>query len=324
MAGLKWYDGAVLASANLWIALRHRALVAEYRTRRPDKPSFATPANLSQLVQWRKIFDHNPMFVVFCDELQARQWALATDPEIEVSELVWTGDKPGELPPEFNTPGYVIKASHGSAFNYFPDRKPVPGSKLQWRMKRWLTTDFGPRHNEWAYSQVRPALLVEKRIGDGDGLWEMTFRCHDGHVSAYYVAQDQKTDHEYGAFFSGNDQRLPPVIDVTGQLEFPCDFVPPPILAQAKAHAERLSRGIDYARADFICHDDHVYFCEMTVYVGSGFGIEDRVHIAPFIERAWLENIGLSWFLSATQPWPLSLYAASFRRWAAMRRVELA
>ncbi len=321
---LKWYDGAVLAAANLWIARRHREIVAEYRQKRQDTPAFATPRNLAQLVQWRKIFDHNPLFRVFCDKLEARDWALAIDPGLRVSEIVWTGSKTNDMPEALMTsPGYVLKASHGSGFNYFPGRRGWPPAKVRARLRRWKRKDYGALHHEWAYLGLRRMLFVEKLIGSGDGLWEATFRCHDGEVSAYYVVQDQKTDHEYGAFFSGNDKRLPPVIDEKDQFEFPRDFVPPPIIAKAREHARRLSRGIDYARVDFICHADNVYFCEMTVYVGSGFGIEERAHIAPFIERGWLRSIGLSWFLSTPQPWPMSLYAASFRRWVEARRAEL-
>ncbi len=314
-------DAAVLCAANLYAGLRNPKNSVRYVLRKRRLPLFATPRGHSALVQWRKLFDHNPQFMLFCDKLKAKQWAIEHDPSVAVAETVWSGGGPEDIPGALLQPRYVIKANHGWGFNYFPHREPLPRREIERRAAGWLARPFRYA-GQWGDARVERRLYVERLVGDGEPIWEATFRCHDGVVSAYYVAFEQKTPRERGAFFDADGRRLPAVTGMAESEQFPSDFLPPPFVSEAKVHAARLSRGIDYVRIDFMFDGEKIYFCEFTVYPGSGYSIEQRAHIAPLIERAWLESLPKSWFLSTAQRWPRSIYAAAFLRWLERRRRE--
>ena len=323
MATLNWPDRLVFNLTNVWLLLRHPRVSERFWRYIHRPPFFATPRGHGEMVHWRKFVDHNPLFIELTDKLRAKQWAVRTVPALRVAKVVWQGTRPEDVPDAFLVPGYVIKTNHASGYNYFPHREKWDRARFNAYFAERLARPYW-QQAQWAYLFVTPQIYVEELVGNGEGLWEMTFRSHNGVVSAYYVATNQKTPLEQGALFSGDDRRMPPVIGWQASEHFPDDFVLPAFVETAKQAAARLSIGIDYARMDLMSDGTDIFFCEATIYPQSGFGVEERAHIAGLVERAWLEAIDVSWFLTTPQSWPMSLYANAFRRWVARRRQELA
>ena len=316
-------DRITLACANLSVWLRHPALSAAFWWRRKRPPLLATPCGVSELVQWRKIFDRNPLFPILADKLAVKDWATAKLPGLRTAEVLWSGTRAADLPDELIRDDVVVKTNHGTRTNWFPAREKL--SRPEWvsRLDGWLAQRFDTEL-QWAYGKVRPRLMVERLVGGGAPLWEMTFRCSDGHAATAFVAVEQKTGAERSAYFTGAGERLAPKRGTPEAAQLPAEFVLPAIFFAAREVAIQLSRGLDFVRVDLMVQDGTVYLCEMTLYPGSGFSDELATHTAGRIERAWVAALGQSWFLATPQPWPLSLYAGALRRWAAARAAELA
>jgi len=315
-------DAMVLAIADLAVLVIHPWLALSFAWRRRRPPAFATPLGVSELVQWRKIFDRNPLFPILVDKQRVKDWARRKVPDVETAEIVWSGTAAADIPEGLLVPGYVIKTNHGTGTNYLPHRGPRPRDELNRQFDAWLARRFD-HELQWAYGQVPPRIIVERLIGRGAPVIEMTFRCSDGKAATAFVAIDQKTRRERRAYFTGAGERLPDAAGLSPDRCLPSDFRLGPEFARARALAELLSRGLDFVRVDLIVDGGHVYLCEMTIYPGSGFSDEVLTHTADRIERGWIEAIGKSWFLSTPQPWPLSLYAGAVRRWAARRYEHL-
>lgn len=311
-------DAMILAVANLAVWIIHPWLSLSFAWRRRRLPAFATPRGVSELVQWRKIFDRNPLFPILVDKLRVKDWARSKANGVETAPIVWSGTTAADIPEALLVPGYVIKTNHGTGTNYFPHRGPRPRDELNRQFDAWLARRFD-HELQWAYGQVPPRIIVEQLIGGGAPIWEMTFRCSDGKAATAFVAIDQKTGRERQAYFTGAGERLPDALGRPPDRSLPPDFRLGPDFARARELAELLSRGLDFVRVDLMVDGEHVYLCEMTIYPGSGFSDEIRTNTADRIERGWIEAIGKSWFLSTPQPWPLSLYAGAFRRWAEAR-----
>ena len=311
-------DAAVLAVANLVVWIVHPWLSLSFAWRRRRWPTFATPAAVSELVQWRKVFDRNPLFAVLADKQRVKDWARNKVPGIRTAEVLWSGTVAADIPDELVAPGYVIKTNHGTSTNYFPHRERKPRAEINRQLEAWLAQRFD-RELQWAYGQFAPCIIVERLIGDGRALREMTFRCCDGKAVTAYVYNAQKTADEQRACFSGDGERFPHETGLARDRRLPDDFRVGPDFFEARAIAEQLASGLDFVRVDLIWDGPDLYLCEMTLYPDSGFGDEHRTHTAGTIYRAWLGAIERSWFLSTRQSWPLSLYAAAFRRWAAAR-----
>jgi hypothetical protein len=306
-----------LANASVWFGDPVFALHCAIRLRRI--PDFARPRGHNELVQWRKVFDRNPLFPTFCDKLAARDWARRRVPELRTAEILWTGTDPDAIPPPLLVDGFVIKSTCGSGRNYFPGRGQWTPEERKRRFLRWLEPKGGP--GEWGYTQVRPRLFVERAIGGDDAVVDLTFRSHDGVISVAFVATQWKSEAAQGAYLSADGQRIDRPVEGAARLDD--DVLPSGVFERAAAYARRISAGLDQVRVDFLIVAGEPYLGELTVYSASGFGDEEKVGVGPDIERAWLGAIGHSWFLTAPQRGFRARYAEAFRRWVPQRLAQL-
>jgi len=311
-------DQWIFSAANAWVRLTNRRLVRACRRHFGAVPDFARPRSHDALMQWRKLFDHNPLFVTFCDKPAARAWARQRIPELATAEIVWQGARLDDLPAGAPADDCVLKVNAGTGANYFPARGRWDERTLRRRFRRWLRRpNCGP--GEWAYHQVPRRLVIERLIAPDGELIDLNLRCQDGEIASAFVGVNWKTSDAAGCYLSRDGQPL-----------FPADaplverLLRPDVFARAARLARQLGRGLDHVRVDFHVRGDTLYLGELTVYSSSGLGEEDRIGVGALIERSWLAAIEKSWFLSTPQPWPMSLYQGAFRRWVVERRRELA
>lgn len=314
-------DDLIFGAANAWAWLRHPLLVRASLRRLGRVPDFARPRGHDALMQWRKLFDHNPLFVTFCDKLAARDWVAARHAGVEFAELLWTGSSVDALPMHLLDGDVVLKTSSGTGSNYFPTRRRWDEATLRSRFTRWLRR---PRHGmaEWAYGRLPARLYVERLNGSPDEIVDLTFRCQNGRIASAFAGFAWKTDHSRELYFSASGIPLfEPDPALARDL---AEKLPAELFDRAASIAATLSQGIDHVRVDLQLRGERIFFGELTVYSSSGFGEEERVGVGTMIERQWVAELERSWFLSTPQSWPLSLYQAAFRRWLQRRQLELA
>lgn len=311
-------DQWILRAADAWVRLTNRHLVRACRRHFGYVPDFARPRGHDALMQWRKLFDHNPLFVTFCDKPAARDWALRRAPDLATADIVWQGAGLDDLPAGVLTDDCVLKVNAGTGANYFPGRGRWDALTLRREFGCWLHRPrCGP--GEWAYHQVPRRLLVERLIAPSGELIDLNLRCQDGEIASAFVGVNWKTPAALGCYLTRDGQPFaPPDAALVERL------LRPGIFDRASAVARQLSRGIDHVRVDFHVHGEALYLGELTVYSSSGLGEEEQVGVGALIERSWLDAIDKSWFLSTPQPWPMSLYQGAFRRWVVERRRALA
>lgn len=311
-------DEWIMRAANAWVRLTNRRLVRACRRHFGHVPDFARPRGHDALMQWRKLFDHNPLFVTFCDKIAARGWAEQRVPGLASAEIVWTGTSLDAIPHELLVDGYVLKMNAGTDSNYFPARGRWDEPTLRRRFGRLMRR---PRHGpgEWAYRRVPRRLMIERVLAAPADLTDLTFRCQDGQISSGFVGVSWKTSEANGCYLTHEGQAVRPDDAPIVQRLLRRD-----LFEEAAGIARRLGQGIDHVRVDFYLRGDQIFLGELTVYSSSGLGEEEKVGVGPVIERSWLSAIDKSWFLSTPQPWPMSLYQGAFRRWVAERRIELA
>jgi len=322
MANTSFSDRVIFAVVQCLAVLCHPRITQSFWKRRGRIPNFARPGELGETVQWRKVFDHNPLFTTLCDKLAAKRWVAERFPDMPLVQPVWVGTRPEDVPEAFTVPGYIIKANHGCRANYFPHREPLPRPQLNKLMARWLRRSYYLQ-GQWGYRDIDRRLLVEPCIGGGGSLTEYCFRCHDGVVVACYIVRDQHQDTESGCDFAGDGTRLPPMHGKDPARNLPPDYVLSDSYFYARDTASRISRGLDHVRVDFLVDGDSIYLGEITIYPGSGYGDERYSQIDGPIELAWFRAMHLSWFYRTPKPWPMSIYQDAFRRWVDAHVLDL-
>lgn len=317
-------DSIVFHLTNAWFYLTRPLFVLRFHRRLGRWPNLATPRRLSELVQWRKLFDRNPAYVTFSDKLATKDWIAARLPELPSAETLWVGERPEDIPAALLTPGYIVKTNNASGQNYLPHRQELPRPAVDRQFRRWLRASAGKRWlgwldqgQEWAYWPVPPKIFVERQVGAGRPLVDISVRVFDGRPLMVSCALDFKTEAKTSGYFWPNGA---PVDDPAAST-LPAGFSVPPAFFDAVRMAAILGQGFDYLRIDFLTDGEMLYAGEITCYPASGIGTDDA-----FIQRLyfrWLETLHLSWALSAPQPWPRRIYLAAFRLWLADRRAEL-
>ena len=86
------------------------------------------PRRYTEKMQWRKLFDLDPMYLVFCDKVAVREYVAERVGADAVVPILWLGGDPDALPFAALKPPYIIKCSHGSGWN------------IVIRASNWITT----------------------------------------------------------------------------------------------------------------------------------------------------------------------------------------
>jgi hypothetical protein len=311
-AAVSWINRIVLSVARLALTLRHPALVARFVMKLGYLPNPAAPRSYNERLLWRKILDHNPLFVTLTDKLVAKAHIHGVCPELAMPETLWSGHDPVDIPLDLLTGDVVVKANHGCAMNVFvsngePDRSTIVRKARHWQRKR-----YGQRDGEWAYWPVVPQVFVEERLRLSGGDIATDIKVHVcGGIVCHVWAEDKKADRSHLFDRDGNplpgrdpdypreDQALP----VNARL---IDYV-----GQAISIAPAIAGDLDYIRIDFLVTDDCLYAGEITVYSAAGYGTWTNPAIAAEIERCW--RLDQSAFLRRRHRGVVRLYADALR-----------
>lgn len=295
-----WLTRPAFAVFDLYLHRRFRAHVIKFREVVGYRPAIARPRGYHEKMLWRKIFDHNPIFVTLSDKLATKDYVRRRIPGLESPETLWSGISAAQIPFALLTARTVLKANHGSDFNYFPAREPLAPGEVAKLAEGWLAQGYGHDNLEWGYFAVTRRLFIESLIpAEGGYLQDISVECADGVAIYAHIAINQKTDAKRlgnftidGKTLSFGDKYAEPGYQLPGGLTLGLHF------HEAVAHARILSRGVDYARFDFLCNGKDLYAGEITVYPTSGLfpatpaGKQGR---DTLVNPHW--DIRKSWFL---------------------------
>ena len=304
-------ERAFLAALNAYYLCRYPVLTGDFLRRHRRLPNIAFPRGYGDRMQWRKIFDHNPQFGIFADKLATKKFIAERIPGLALSKVLWVGDSADAIPRELLTGNVVVKASHGSAFNFFIRDGQYDWNALRRACRKWLRTyPYGRFDAEWAYRLATPKLFVEERLpGDSRTLIDINIRAGRGRVAVGSLAFNAKT-RAHTDVFIGAERRVLGGFAAGGvQIHDLSAYQIPPAYDEALECAKILSRDIDYARFDFLLSEGKLYGGEITLYPSNGYGpirefVPGGFTLVPGAQTAavfatW--DLRASWFLSTPQ-----------------------
>ena len=231
------------------------------------------PKSYNEKLNWRKVYDRNPLFPIVADKYKVRRYLRKILGEKEAEKilipLLHVTEDPESIPFDDLPEEYVVKANNGSGTNILVTKdSDITREEIISRCKDWLRVPYGTFSHEWAYSQIRPKIIVEKLIRDEDGNIPKDYKFHvfHGRCELIQVDNGRFTNHNRSLFKKNWDY-------IDGSLKYiqGPDMPKPKHLSRMLELAEKIAKEFDYIRIDLYDTGKKVYAGEITMYHGSGF-----------------------------------------------------
>jgi hypothetical protein len=220
-------------------------------------------------VQWRKLFELDPRFVILSDKIAVRDFIAQRVGAELLPPLLWAGNDPDAVPLETLERPFIVKGTHASGQTLrvrWPDIDVVAARD---QFRSWLRHNHAALHHEPAYGFVKPGLIVERLLERWDGMppVERKVWVFHGRVQFVQTVHLVGTETSHTAFHDREWRRQPFYLRTPPIAE---DLPRPAHLDRIIEVAERLGAGFDHVRVDLYDTDDRIWAGEMTCYPYSG------------------------------------------------------
>ena len=233
-------------------------------------PDLEAPRLFTEKVQARKLFDRNPVYPVLVDKDAAKAVIASRAGADYVIETYWVGTDIKTIDwTKVKLPA-VAKPTNGSGqgrflrteadVERFMAEDPTPG---------WLAIAHHRINREWAYGAVKPQVIIERMLVEGDGAPD-DYRVFifSGRVSHIEVRL-RRDGIGYECNYTPEWEKLPYCAEYYPL--YPDDVERPARLDEMLAVAAKIADGLDFMRVDFYVTPDRLYVGEITLYPGGGF-----------------------------------------------------
>lgn len=232
------------------------------------KLNLKNPKSFNEKVIYKKLFDRNPLLPLTADKYRARGYIRSKIKEADryLVPLLYATSIPENIPFESLPDQYIIKANHGCDWFIIVENN-LDKTKTLEILNKWLATTYGTERYEWAYSRIKPLIIIEKLLKDIRGRIPNDYRffMFGGKCRLISVTSDMFNERKFTYYdTSWNKLNVSRYGINTDNIKKPCK------LDLMLNFAEKLSKDFDFVRIDFFVCDDDIYFSEITHYPGSG------------------------------------------------------
>jgi hypothetical protein len=283
------YDLFNPARIYQWGAAIHRVRAAYTNKHNGRKPRLLRPHRFTEKMQWRKLFDLNPIYAVISDKLAVRDFIAERVGAHVLVPLLWVGNDPAAVPLDALDPPYVIKSTHASGHVLIVrQRQDVDADAAVVKFKDWLATCHATINVEPGYLSVPRRLMVERMLlgADGSPPLERRLFVFDGRVRFMQTVFADEAGLHHRAF---HDRELRPLDWYLKTPNQPELCPKPKRYEEMVALAECLGKDFDHLRVDIYDADDSIWVGELTLYSWSG--------LTPFTPDEADKLVGSYWSL---------------------------
>jgi TupA-like ATPgrasp len=242
--------------------LSHRLLHGDWRT-------FRDPHTYTERLQAKKLYDHDPRYVITTDKYEVRAWVaerigaeylvpLVADVTDDFMKVDWDS-----LPDSF-----VVKATNGSSRNVLVKEKTQHTQReIAEQTALWRRASHYRLYKEWAYRSIPPRIIVEEHLGHGGPPPpDVKFFVMNGRAKLVQFDSDRFGDHRR-EMYDRDGRLLDVTIDIDPRSDVPPE--PPKNWTDLRDIAEKLGAEFEFVRIDLYSRDGAVFFGEITHYPGG-------------------------------------------------------
>lgn len=250
---------------------------------------YKEPRTFSEKVQFRKLYDNNPLYSICSDKYKVREYVKEKIGEEYLIPLLLVTDKLTEeqwdkLPNQF-----VVKTNHDSGtVKIIKNKNEVNKKEIIKELNNQLKLDYGVLSQEKYYSDIPRKVIVEEFLKEN--IEDYKFFCFDGEMKYCQLIKDRNIEETID--FYNKDWEKQNFIGIVNSKKpkeknsLIVEVVPKNYEKMLKI-AEKLSKNFDFARIDLYNVDGEIYFGEITFCPASGLG--------TFIPEEWNYKFGSYW-----------------------------
>ncbi len=234
------------------------------------------PKTYNEKIQWIKLYDRKPEYVVYADKYRVREYIRETIGGKYLIPLIGKYDKAEQIPWESLPDQFVLKCNHASGTNIIcKDKANINRESVVNQLNLWLKKNVFWGGREWCYKEIEPCIICEAFLGSEDGMTPDDYKimCFNGIPRLIQFHHDRYGNHTLDFM----DTNWVKTGIVQGPKNSAYDIPKPKTLEEMLEIARALSKDMLYARIDLYSFDDSVKFGEITMYPTSGFCVFDDV-----------------------------------------------
>lgn len=249
------------------------------------------PETFNQKIQFRKLYDNNPLYSICSDKYRVREYIKEKIGEEYLVPLYLVTDKLTEEQWDKLPNSFVAKANHDSGtVKIIKDKSKVDKKKIIRELNMSLKFDYGILSMEKFYSDIPRKIIVEKYLGENIEDYKFhIFNTNLGKNRMFLQVDGDRFIEHKRSFYDEEQRKLN--LKITSTFDFYEYDLEKKIKKEQwekmKEITQKLSEDFKYVRIDIYNLDNKIYFGEITFCHGSGF--ED------FEPREWDYKIGNLW-----------------------------
>ncbi|MEK4751965.1 ATP-grasp fold amidoligase family protein [Priestia sp. FSL R5-0597] len=232
------------------------------------------PTKFNDKLQWLKLNWNNSLATQCADKYMVRQFVKERIGSKYLNEIYGIFENVEEINVDNLPKSFVLKGTHGSGFNLICKNKEVIDWKKAFKqMKRWLRTNYYLQSREWVYKDIKPRIVCEKFIeqGNGDELQDFRFFCFNGEpkfITVDFSITDKKKTRRNLYDLNWNLMEE----EISYPRENKIKVNKPKKLNEMINLSRKLSADFPHARVDFYYIQEKIIFGEITFFHQSGMG----------------------------------------------------
>ena len=229
------------------------------------------PQTYNEKIQWFKLYGQTSEISFLSDKISVREFVASKIGVKYLIPLIGTWDYPEDIDFATLPEKFVLKANHGSGFNYLVyEKSRLDMEDILKTANHWLRQDFAFSNGfEMQYHSIKRRLFAEQYMDNAGGdLYDYKCRCFNGKVKMISFGSGRKSGLHMD-FYDRDWNFLP--IRYGHYPNHEKRIQKPDNLEELVSIAEKLADGFPQVRVDlYRMNDGRIYFGEMTFTPSSG------------------------------------------------------
>lgn len=243
-----------------------------YRCEMGRKLNLSHPTTYNEKLQWLKLYDHRPEYIIYSDKYAVREYYKQTLGDEYLVPLIAVYDKVDDIQWDELPNQFILKCTHASGTNIIcQDKNKLDIEESKRQLNRWLKMNYYWHGREWPYKSIKPRIICEELLTNENEqeLKDYKFMCFNGVPKCLFVCLNRYSSNGMNVDFYDMDWNPMPFIR-----HYPrsgCLIDKPQNFELMVEIAKILSKNLIFLRVDFYEANGHLYLGELTFYPGSGF-----------------------------------------------------